>query len=155
MPGNIGSGEQKEWFVIINVLQNAPTGIFTHLHLMLTTGQYSELKTFDLTLGVDNNIEDFESGDFSMFPWQFSGNANWTITNVSPYEGNFCAKSGAISHNKTSVMQVTVTNLLPGEMSFGTKFLRKLIMTFYGFILMVYKRTPGRETLRGNRLPTP
>lgn len=146
MPGNIGSGEQKEWFVIINVLQNAPTGIFTHLHLMLTTGQYSELKTFDLTLGVDNNIEDFESGDFSMFPWQFSGNANWTITNVSPYEGNFCAKSGAISHNKTSVMQVTVINLLPGEMSFWHKVSSE---TNYDF-LRFYIDGVQKDTWSGN-----
>lgn len=120
-PGNIAPGEQKTRSFMINVAPNAPTVVFADLHLLLTAGAYSGLKSFQLPVGVTNNVEKFETGNFSQFPWQFSGNANWTITNSSPYEGTYCARSGVITHNQTSAMQVTVSSPIAGEISFWHK----------------------------------
>ncbi|MCD4732164.1 MAG: hypothetical protein K8R74_16275, partial [Bacteroidales bacterium] len=64
-------------------------------------------------LSQDNNletksvsIEDWETGDFSQYEWQFEGNADWFITDQNPYEGVFSAQSGLINHNQTSVLSL-------------------------------------------------
>lgn len=53
------------------------------------------------------SIEDFETGDFSEFEWQLAGNANWSVTDVGPYEGTYSAKSGLISHSQTSSLSLS------------------------------------------------
>lgn len=120
-PGTLLPGEQKSVLTTLNVSANAPTAVFADINLMLTSGSYSAQKTFNLPVGVANNIENFETGNFSQFPWQFSGNANWTITNQLPYQGTYCARSGVITHNQTSAMQVTANVSMAGEVSFWYK----------------------------------
>ncbi len=48
------------------------------------------------------SIEDWETGDFSQYEWEFGGNANWTISSQNPHEGMYSAQSGLINHNQTS-----------------------------------------------------
>lgn len=50
--------------------------------------------------------ENFETGDFSLYDWQQSGNADWNIVSDIVYEGTYAAKSGFITHNQQSTMQV-------------------------------------------------
>jgi hypothetical protein len=52
--------------------------------------------------------ENFETGNFSSYNWQHSGNASWTIVSSAPYEGIYAAKSGTITHNGTSSLEVQV-----------------------------------------------
>lgn len=59
------------------------------------------------TLILAQDFEGFETGNFSAYEWQLSGNANWFVTNNSPYGGNFCAQGGDISDNQTTALQVT------------------------------------------------
>jgi hypothetical protein len=53
-------------------------------------------------------VEDFETGDFSQYEWQFAGNANWTVVSSGAYEGTHCAKSGAIPDNGNTEMKLTI-----------------------------------------------
>ncbi|MCF8367390.1 MAG: T9SS type A sorting domain-containing protein [Bacteroidales bacterium] len=48
------------------------------------------------------SIEDFETGNFSQYNWQQGGVAEWSVTDASPYEGTYSAKSGLITHNQTT-----------------------------------------------------
>jgi len=67
-------------------------------------------------------IEDFETGDFSMFDWQLDGNYPWSVTTTNPYEGTYCMKSGGAGvANVVSNMTVTVEIPADGEMSFYGK----------------------------------
>lgn len=50
--------------------------------------------------------EGFESGDFSANPWQHSGDANWTIVSDTVYEGSYAAKSGTITHDQSSSLEI-------------------------------------------------
>ncbi|MDA3812725.1 MAG: hypothetical protein PF570_00585, partial [Candidatus Cloacimonetes bacterium] len=59
------------------------------------------------TLILAQDFDGFETGNFSAYEWQLSGNANWFVTNNSPYGGNFCAQGGDISDNQTTALQVT------------------------------------------------
>ena len=59
--------------------------------------------------GCDINLEeDFETGDFSSYPWQHSGNTYWNIVSDIVYEGTYAAKSGVITHNEQSTLQVEI-----------------------------------------------
>ena len=67
-------------------------------------------------------IEDFETGDFTKFPWQLSSDYPWTITTTSPYEGTYCMKSGGAGvANVVSDMSVTVDVPNDGLISFFAK----------------------------------
>ncbi|MHC4501287.1 MAG: GLUG motif-containing protein, partial [Planctomycetota bacterium] len=39
--------------------------------------------------------EDFETGDFSKYDWQHSGDANWVVVSDIKYEGSYSARSGS------------------------------------------------------------
>jgi len=54
--------------------------------------------------------EDFETGDFSKFPWTTGGNANWAIATDMVNGGTFSAKAPvAIGDNQSSFLEVTLT----------------------------------------------
>jgi hypothetical protein len=57
------------------------------------------------SLGLEEN---FETGDFSLYGWQQSGNAGWNIVSDIVYEGTYAAKSGVITNNQQSTMQVEI-----------------------------------------------
>ena len=86
----------------ISVDESTPIGTPISLEFEITSGEYSGSKTFITQVGLI--FEDFESGDFSIFPWANGGNLPWTITSSDPYQGTYSAKSGAISHNQTSLL---------------------------------------------------
>ncbi|MBN1339125.1 MAG: PKD domain-containing protein [Bacteroidales bacterium] len=66
-------------------------------------------------------VEDFETGDFSKFPWTMGGNAPWIITQADPHQGVYSAKSGFTGNNETSEITVMLENQNPGEVSFYFK----------------------------------
>ena len=67
-------------------------------------------------------IEDFETGDFSMFDWQVDPAYPWTVTTTNPYEGTYCMKSGGAGvPSVISNMTVTVDIPADGIMSYYGK----------------------------------
>jgi len=82
-------------------------------------GGYADSVTFTIVVG--KVIEDFESGDFNNYPWQMSGSQGWQIVTSNVYEGTYSAKSGNITHNQSSTMQVTIDDIQPSNISFYYK----------------------------------
>jgi hypothetical protein len=80
---------------------------------------YSNTSSFNQIVGL--NLEDFETGNFNAFAWTNGGNLPWTITNVSPYQGVYSAKSGAITHNQTTSLILTANVTANGTISFYKK----------------------------------
>ena len=74
-----------------------------------------EIEAYTSSSSLD---EDFETGDFSKYPWQHSGNTNWTVVS---YEGSYAAKSGTISHNQQSVLEITRNDPTANVISFALK----------------------------------
>ncbi len=62
--------------------------------------------------------EDFESGNFAIWPWTFSGNSAWTIDPTMAFEGENSARSGVITHNQTTTMETTLPVAAAGNVSF-------------------------------------
>lgn len=104
----------------ITVADDAPLGELVNFSTDLSAGNYSASNSIVLPLNLD--VEDWETGDFTQYAWTFSGNADWTLIEGSDvYEGMYSAKSGTISHNQTSTMQIDVTIEAESLMSFYSK----------------------------------
>ena len=65
--------------------------------------------------------EDFETGDFTQYEWEFAGNSPWQISQTNPYEGTYCMKSGAIGDNQSSEVFLNLNVLNNSEISFYYK----------------------------------
>lgn len=91
----------------------------TFLLILAADGGFHDTVTFDLTLA--RPIENFETGNFTSFPWTFPGVQPWTVVTTLPYEGTYCAQSGAITHSQSTKMAVTLDVLTAGNISFYYK----------------------------------
>ncbi|MFQ5453386.1 MAG: M14 family zinc carboxypeptidase [Candidatus Zixiibacteriota bacterium] len=96
-------------------------------------GGYEDTLSFDIIIGQP--LEDYESGGFANFPWQMSGNQPWLITSSNPYEGLFSSKSGSITDNQSSGMQVTLYGRQAGTISFYYKISSEASWDFLRFYI--------------------
>ena len=62
----------------------------------------------------------FETGAFEA-QWTFGGNAPWTISTVSPYDGLYCSKSGTIGNSQSTDMSIQLNLTSSGIVSFFRK----------------------------------
>ena len=86
------------------------------LTITTTAGGYSATNIFTITAG--DQIEDFETGTFTAYPWVMSGNLPWTISTTSTFQGVYNARSGAIGNSQSSEMKVTMNVLGADSISF-------------------------------------
>jgi len=93
---------------------------FEHLYLfeagLSANNGYS--KTDSIWLLSGEIIEDFETGTFEKFPWDFGGYANWSIDPNDPYEGEYAISSGWIYEDMESEVNISLHILTNGEISF-------------------------------------
>ncbi len=100
---NIGSEGTETAEFNISVSDQAPIGSYDSFIANLVSGEFEDSKDYDLSIGLI--LEDWESGDFSMFDWQFE-NVEWSITDSEKYEGNFSAQSGSIGNSSSSSLMI-------------------------------------------------
>ena len=116
--GSFETNQSKFAVFNITVSSSAPNGVSIPLEFNVTGGNYSATEMFYEYVGL--SIEDFETGNFDAYNWVMGGSADWTIDEINAYEGNFCAKSGAIGNNSTTELSLTIdTNA--GDISFFRK----------------------------------
>lgn len=90
----------------VTVSPNVQTGTTLYLSLQVVSGFYQITANYTPKVGLI--VEDFESGTFTTFPWQFAGNQPWQIANTGAYQGQFCARSGQIGNNQSSELKITM-----------------------------------------------
>ena len=83
---------------------------------------YDESDYFTITTASSgDNIEDFETGDFSMFDWQYyTSGSQWNIGYSEVYEGSYASYSSNISDGEYATTLVTDT-YNSGTISFYSK----------------------------------
>ncbi|MCX6235453.1 MAG: T9SS type A sorting domain-containing protein [Bacteroidetes bacterium] len=114
IPGN-GSSELS---FTITSLPSTMDGHIAYFEIVIT-GDYGISIQDTLYLTVGTITEDFETGDFSQFPWIFTGSHQpWYITNSNVYEGSYCARSGQILDQQVSRMKLDIEVLSNSEISF-------------------------------------
>ena len=79
----------------------------------------------DIQLSIDESllfasIEDFESDSFNNYNWQFGGDSDWQIDNVSA-DGLYSARSGDIDDNQFSEINIDIYSTGSSEISFYKK----------------------------------
>jgi subtilisin family serine protease len=88
----------------VTVSPAAPIGQPFQLTVDAYYGVYHLTQTIKLRFSP--LVEDFETGDFSMFEWEFGGNQPWTMAGFGSFEGVYSSRSGSINNNQSSSMQV-------------------------------------------------
>lgn len=68
----------------------------------------------------DGSIEDFETGDFSRFPWIRSGDSDWTVTSYEKHSGAYSAQAETIDDDERTTLQVRL-DCISGEITFYRK----------------------------------
>lgn len=102
----------------VSVNAGTPVGTVIDFTLVITSGNISYSKTYYAPAGLI--LEDWESGDFSSFPWTFLGTP-WTVANTGAYEGSYTAVSGDIDDNEGSEMIMNYTVAADDSISFYYK----------------------------------
>ncbi|MBL7184946.1 MAG: endo-1,4-beta-xylanase [Phycisphaerae bacterium] len=64
--------------------------------------------------------DDFETGDFSSFPWESSGDASWRTTRQERHSGSYGAESGSIEDGESTALQV-ILSCVSGDITFCRK----------------------------------
>lgn len=118
--GTLANGTVAQAEFNINIHENAPAGATGDLNFLLVSGGLSAQESFYIPIGY-TNTEDFETGDFSQFAWQLSGNVNWQVSGSEPFEGQFSAISGDISDNQISSLSINIETGSDSEISFWQK----------------------------------
>ena len=102
----------------ITVADDAPIGETVAFTFNLTAGSYTAQLTVYQKVGL--LIEDFETGDYSMYPWLLNGSP-WVITDAVNYNGTYSSRSGTIDHNGSSEMYLDINVLANDHVSFYRK----------------------------------
>jgi len=84
-------------------------------------GNYNFELNSSFALPVGLAIEDFNLGYYSLPNWTFGGNEHWYASGDSPYEGDFCSRSGLITHSQQSWFSITSNIVATGNISFSYK----------------------------------
>jgi hypothetical protein len=117
--GQITAGNTANAVFNITCSPSTPIGHIVNLQMNVSAGSYGFNFTYNTPVGLV--LEDWETGDFTYFPWTFSGSANWAVVPSGQYEGLYTAISGAIEDNQTSSMSLTLLVITPGTISFYRK----------------------------------
>ena len=93
-------------------------GTLITLNFNATAGAYSADKIEPVTIGLI--LEDFETGNFNAFGWTM-GTYPWIIDSSTHHSGNYSARSGTITHNQSSTMEIIRIFSSAGTLSFWYK----------------------------------
>ncbi len=117
--GPLMEGQSCTMNFVGSVNLSAPYGSIAVLETSVEYGAYEYSENFTCKIGVIT--EDFETGDFSRFNWEFFGTQPWEITSSVVQQGVYSIKSGTISHNQSSGIKLQVTVETEDTISFYRK----------------------------------
>jgi hypothetical protein len=111
----IAAGGSTNLSFSLSAASSVSIGTVANLVFAATSGSYTANKTENVTVGII--LEDFETGNFSSFPWIMSATP-WSVVNSGAYAGTYAAKSGAITHSQSTTMETTRILSSGGNLSF-------------------------------------
>ena len=114
---NVGDLAPDDTFTVDFTFSISGIRTATAYELILATysGNYV---VYDSYLNVDSEVEDFETGDFNKFDWQFDGNGSWEIVSNGTIEGTYCAHTTPMGHTSQAVMSIDYDFICDNEISF-------------------------------------
>ncbi len=103
----------------VDVSSGAQIGSTVDFYYQTSATPYSADKWAFLPIGLI--VEDWETGDFTQFEWTTSGTAPWFIDNSIYYEGTYSSRSGNITDDQNSVMEIEIDVTSADTLSFYKK----------------------------------
>jgi hypothetical protein len=116
----LGVDSTTNGFFLIQCASNTPIGQLVVFRLELESGNGGE-DTLHFFLIVGEQMETFESGGFTAYPWQFSGNSPWLIDSVTVFRDQYSARSASIIDNQSSELFIVLNVLNDDVISFQRK----------------------------------
>ena len=114
-----------------SVNENAVIGTAYEMIIAAYSGNYMTTSSYTFTVG--SVTEDFETGDFSEYNWEFEGDAEWIIATDNVYDGQYSVKSGTIGSNGVTRLKIVVEVKQDSEISFYKKVSSELSYDFLKF----------------------
>jgi PKD repeat protein len=133
--GTLAQGESSEGTYELLIDPATPAGESFSLNLITEANGGTYTNSFLMSFSVGLIVEDWESGDFSQFEWETSGNSSWTITNTNPYEGIYSARSGVIGDDQSSELSITYFITANSVISFFKKVSSEADYDFLSFYI--------------------
>ncbi|HQQ67503.1 MAG TPA: C25 family cysteine peptidase, partial [Candidatus Cloacimonadota bacterium] len=115
----IAAGGSTSLSFSLSASASMSVGSVVNLAFSAVAGAYTASTNHAVSVGLI--LEDYETGDFSSFDWLMEGTLPWIIDSASPYEGDYSAKSGAITANQSSTIKINRMLSSPGTLSFRYK----------------------------------
>ncbi|MBQ8223172.1 MAG: T9SS type A sorting domain-containing protein [Bacteroidales bacterium] len=103
---SIAPSSEAEVDFVFEVGDDIVSGDMTQL--LIKSVVYKSVFETEVELNIGRMVEDFETGDFSVFDWELDGDANWFITTEDVYSGTYCAHSGLIGQGESSDIQLCI-----------------------------------------------
>ncbi len=100
------AGQSAEAMFNVSVSEDASVGMSVEMMLEVESGYYTIESMYYPKVGLI--VEDFETGDFSNYEWEFDGDADWTIDDSDPFEGMYAAKSGSIDNQSETELKLSM-----------------------------------------------
>ena len=100
-------------------ISNVATATAYELILLTSSDTYYVWDSY--FVNVNSEMEDFETGNFNKFDWQFEGNGSWEIVSNGVYEGQYCAHTTPMGHLSQAVMSLQYDFPCDNEISFHLK----------------------------------
>ena len=118
--GTLEAGQEFSCDVLLSLSAAAQIGVAYQLPYAVYSGNY--ITTGDFSFSVGEIMEGFESGDLSSFDWNTNSYINpWHVVTESPYEGNYCCRSGSITDSQQVDLSIILEVYSEGEVSFYKK----------------------------------
>jgi len=115
----INVNEEAVISIVMTVKDTVTEPTITYLKAIYNVDNYSD--TCYLCVKIGDIIEDWETDSFENMEWENNSDIPWTITTQNPYEGNYCAKSGTISHNASTMLSIHFNAEVNDTLSFYYK----------------------------------
>lgn len=120
MVGTLLAGQTVQVSFTANVHPSAPIGSVAIFRNTATSKYRVTEKDFSVKIGLI--VEDWETGNFQKFPWQFTNpDKPWTIDPVIRYEKLYSSRTGAIADNETTGISVNYHVAIDDSISFFRK----------------------------------
>jgi hypothetical protein len=117
--GDMAPGQENTAVFIVTVDPTTYYGCGVVLHNVAQALYQSDVKDFFMPIGLI--VEDWETGNFNKFNWEFAGDANWMIDPTTKWEGEYSAKSVTITDNQTSELLIHYNVMFDDSISFYRK----------------------------------
>ncbi|MDY6914825.1 MAG: C25 family cysteine peptidase [Candidatus Cloacimonadota bacterium] len=116
--GEIAPDTTKTATYTITADETIAIGTTISFDFVLSADAYGSATILEHCVGL--LFDDFETGDFSKFNWQFAGDAEFSVV-TEAYEGEYAVKTGDIGSNSTTSLIIELDILNSGELSFWKK----------------------------------